>query len=428
MSKRGSRGAQRNPDRRAIPRDAIYADMCVIARELGVDVLDLSRSRYLQNGGRYDKNVIQMKGGWNALKGLFEKSFEEGNLAEIRDMANTRQELNRRNRELGDRDALIERLEKSVKHIPEIKVKPFKPRNSKTEIDRVVTFNNGDTHWGADLLAEKGTVEFGPLEEARTQASFIKNVIEYKSDHRDKTKLVWNIQGDMIENILHGHSGAAPLTEQWCRAVYYLSHSAGQLASNFREVQVNCQTGNHGRNLSLHPGRATAEKWNSLETMLYFAVKSATAHLPNVTWDIPKAPYSVYSIFDFNYLMAHGDGNFNPGNPGRSINAKEMKRKIHEWNSDISLGKKINVSQVGHVHTYTVIYLDDGTVMMTNGGATPANEFAQILGHRRNRLLQGIYEITPSFACGDMRAIDATDAHKDKSLDSIIPPWKGINV
>src|SRR5690606_4550090 len=103
--------------------------------------------------------------------------------------------------------------------------------------------------------------------------------------------------GDILQGNLHDPRDAAPMAEQFARAVHLLSQAFAQLCANFSKVEVECQSGNHDRITSRHHNRAVNQKWDSYSTMLYYSLKGATSNLSNISFNIPKTPYSTYSVF-----------------------------------------------------------------------------------------------------------------------------------
>jgi hypothetical protein len=75
-----------------------------------------------------------------------------------------------------------------------------------------------DIHLGSDLDTRGNPMAYRAIEEARRLEYVLRNVLDYKLDHRDHTELLLIIAGDIIEGQL-GHDGArerlAP-SRRWC--------------------------------------------------------------------------------------------------------------------------------------------------------------------------------------------------------------------
>jgi len=147
---------------------------------------------------------------------------------------------------------------------------------------RIVNIALSDLHYHSLLDPRELPFEYGPLEEARRTAKIVQEVCEYKSQYRDDSELFVHVFGDIIQGDLHDPRDAATITEQFGAAVYLLSQAVTTWAAAYKRVTVRCVPGNHGRNKRRHPDRATTQKWDSFENMIYFALKMAVATLPNV--------------------------------------------------------------------------------------------------------------------------------------------------
>jgi predicted phosphodiesterase len=309
------------------------------------------------------------------------------------------------------------------------RIKPIASSNkSRAKTKRVLNAVLSDIHIGADVkLKETGVLNYGPVEEARRLAAVVKQIVEYKPQYRDETELELLLLGDIIQNSLHDPRDGAPLAEQVCRAIHLLGQAIAHLAANFKRIRVRCNTGNHGRNKGRHLDRATNQKWDSIETILYYALKSACSPLKNVEFDIPLTPYGIYENFGNKILYTHGDTVLNPGYPGRAINVKKLEEQINKINASLPDKDEIKVVIVGHVHTGSVTYLSNGAVMITNGALIPVDEYAVSLGMLESAAGQFIFESVEGFPVGDVRYICVNgDNDQDVALDKIIRPWSSM--
>jgi len=290
---------------------------------------------------------------------------------------------------------------------------------------RVVTLMLSDLHFGSDLRAEEtGFLDYGRVEEARRLAQVIKQACEYKPEHRAMTELRLVLGGDLIHGKLHDPIDGAILAEQVSRAIHLLTQAIAQLAAHYPKITVHCVTGNHGRNLARHFGRATVGKHDSNETIIYSAVKCASRALQNVTFSIPRRPYDVYEEFGKRFFVTHGDTVLKPGNPGKSIQTASLENQINRWNASLRDSDEYGVFLMGHVHTPMTTQLANGAYVVTNGCLVPADNFCVSIGLPETVCAQIIFESVEGFPVGDLRMI-ALDARvdKDESLDAIIAPW-----
>jgi predicted phosphodiesterase/uncharacterized protein YbaA (DUF1428 family) len=307
------------------------------------------------------------------------------------------------------------------------KITPVKPVVKKSKTKRDLHILLSDHHYGSDLKKEEVGIDFGTVEESRRMAFIVKEVCEYKIEHRNETKLHVHLLGDMIENKLHDPQDAAPLTEQVCRAIHILSQSIAHFGENFKEVEVHCTTGNHGRSLSRHQKRATSAKWDSIETVIYYALKHALSNYKNVTFNIPKTPFYVVNSLGSNLFATHGDTVINPGNPGKSINMANLEKQINRINASVKDVNEYKVVVMGHVHISSVTTLNNGVTIITNGPLCPPNGFANSIGILEGDCSQTLFETVEGYPVGDIRFIKVGPKQdKNKALDKIIKPWRGI--
>ena len=297
------------------------------------------------------------------------------------------------------------------------------------ESKRALNLTLSDLHFGADIKAqETGYLTYGTVEESRRFAEIIKQTIEYKPQYRKDTELHVNLAGDIIQHKLHDPQDAAPVSEQICRAIHLLSQGFAHLAENFPKVTVYCATGNHGRDLNRHRDRATSGKWDSLETIIYFALKKQLSLYKNLTFIIPKTQYVTYEVFGHKHFVTHGDNVIKSGNPGKSLNIASMENQINRINNSLKDAEEIHVCIVGHTHCASVSNLNSGCVMITNGALPPVDQYTVSIGYLENRASQTLFETTKDHAVGDLRFLRVGQVvDNNKELDKLIIPFSSFN-
>lgn len=301
------------------------------------------------------------------------------------------------------------------------------PRGKRTE--RIITLVLSDLHFGADLRQdETGVLEYGPTEEARRLAHVVETAREYKSDHRQETVLEVLLLGDIIQNQLHDPRDGAVLAEQCCRAIHLLSQAVARLAAAFPVVRVRCVSGNHGRNTARHLSRATFQKHDSHETVIYYALSKACSSLKNVAFEIPKTPYVTVDLFGKKVFATHGDTVLRPGNPGKMIHVSALESQINRINATLRDRDEYAVVVMGHIHTATMTHLPNGTVVVTNGALIPSDNYAVSIGFLETVCGQWLWESVPGFPVGDARIV-RVDSETDfnSRLDRVIQPWKSYD-
>lgn len=292
---------------------------------------------------------------------------------------------------------------------------------------RILNLMLSDLHLGAYLKESQLPFPFGPQEEARRLAHVISNAINYKTDHREDTRLHLYILGDVIEGYLqHDFRAGAPLVTQCVAFLRHLTKALMLLSKEFPEVKVFCQTGNHGRNIARHPNRALNDKHDSYEGILYHALSLAmeVAQVKNVTFDIPERPYCVVPVFANKTMVLHGDtGPINFGNPGKTIDVAKIQTQVAKINNEPAYGGPFKLVAGGHVHIGAHVYTG-GVDIVINPALIPPNGFAINFGYFSDDSGQRMWESVEEHPFGDSRLIKVGKAQdKDASLDKVIEPY-----
>lgn len=299
-----------------------------------------------------------------------------------------------------------------------------KPRVNR-KCDRIVNLFLSDLHIGSDTAAPEMPFAYGEREERRRLARVVAEAANYKEQYRDRSTLHVYLMGDIIDGRLHDMREPAPLAAQFARALSHLRQAIAYLAEVYPEVKVFCQTGNHGRDKGRHPKRATYEKWDSYETMLYVALEMGTKELKNVEWHIPQEHFCAVPLFDSWLFATHGDTDFHVGNVGAALPMRRIEQQMHTINSTRVYKRVFDVFAVGHVHTSASVQLAAGNLMV-NGALCPPNGFAADLG-LFTACSQWLWESVPGFPVGDQRRICVGEEDdRDRSLDTIIAPARGL--
>lgn len=291
---------------------------------------------------------------------------------------------------------------------------------------RIVNIALSDLHYHSLLDPREVPFEYGPLEEARRTAQIVQEVCEYKPQYRDDSELFVHVFGDIIQGDIHDPRDAATITEQFGAATYLLTQAVTIWSSAFKRVTVRCVPGNHGRNKRRHPERATTQKWDSFENMIYFALKMAVATLPNVKVEIPYAPYYTYQAFDKQGFVTHGDTVLDAGFPSSTIDIKKIRNAINELNA-ANDEKESDFFLIGHVHCGAIVEIPSGPTFMSNGCLVPPDGYAVSRGILKQKCGQQLWESVKGHICGDRRFLNVgEETDKDGSLDKIIRPYTGF--
>ena len=322
----------------------------------------------------------------------------------------------------------LERLAKAVFR-DKIVVRTTPSARKKSPHKRAVNLMLSDLHFGADLDGQELPVQYGPEEEARRFGHVMVQTADYKPQYRDDSVLNVHLLGDIVQNQLHDCRDGVELARQAMAAISYLTQGIAYQAARWREVNVFCATGNHGRFTSRHPGRATNQKWDSLETVVYFSVKQALGHLQNVKFHLHKQPYYTWHSFGEWGFGTHGDTVLNPGQPSKSIDISRLEAQIHELNDGFRANRKppCKLFIHGHTHRAYVSELGTGETLIGNGMLVPPDGYAVSLGKLSGQCAMVLWESVEGFMAGDFRMIKVGQAQdKDRTLDAVVRRFEGI--
>jgi predicted phosphodiesterase len=425
---------ERRMEKNVKERATILTDYVKLARKLGKLPSSREVKKFLYSGDKIKNHF----GSFNNLKEECLRVYPELSpmvmpaLLHVDDVEAYRLGLEKKKRSkqnsyLVNNVSSLEYISKFAESVFSGKVQPVKPPK-KGKINRAVNLTLSDLHFGANIRSEEtGYLDYGNIEEARRFAAIIKQTIEYKPQHRDEAELHVNLLGDIIQNKLHDPQDAAPMAEQVCRAIHLLIQGFAILAENFSKVYVHCASGNHGRDMNRHHSRATSGKWDSVETVIYYACKAALSKYDNIEFDIPKTPFCIYNVFGNKVFATHGDNVLDPGNPGKSLNIGKLENQINRINASLSDDQEVRVAVVGHTHVASLSQLASGAFLVTNGCLPPVDQFAVSIGILENRASQSLFEMTEKHPVGDFRMIQVgVKEDSNEALDNLINPWQTL--
>ena len=293
---------------------------------------------------------------------------------------------------------------------------------------RIVNVLLSDLHFGAHLDPYECPIEYNTLQESRRLGRVALQVADYKRHYRKETKLIVHLLGDIIQAQLHDPRDGDPLTQQFATSVHYLTQLVLFWCSQFPSVEIFCTSGNHGRNMARNPEKAVDQKWDSIETMIYYSLKEAILNsgVTNCKINIPKTPYYTVQLFDSKLFGTHGDTVLRPGNPGKSIQVDNLSRQICKFNSARNLDGPFQVFCVGHIHVGSITNLPGGVTMITNGCLIPTDAYALSVGYPDNTCGQYLWESVQGHAIGDQRFIVVDGAEDKPKYNDIIKPFQGL--
>lgn len=333
--------------------------------------------------------------------------------------------------EIITKEELLEEIKDLItKHPPKIHKPVEFPKKGK--IERTIVAQLSDSHIGANVSQEEvhGMNEYNLTNAARRLAGFVKDIGDYKIEHREETDLVLGLNGDIIAGIIHDQEwGVDRMSTQFSATLSYLCQAISYLATKFKTVRVYGTVGNHDRYIhKKNSGRQAFAKWDSFVTNIYAALRQVlSAKHKNVTVEHTEAPYIVFDVQDHTFLLTHGDTVFEIKNPGRSLNMESIISKLNKFN--VELAKKeattVDVLMMGHHHVATYQALNDGTEVIINGCMSGLDPYANSIGIFGSCPSQFMVEVTKKHAVGDIRNVKLQDFDNQEELDLIVEPFKG---
>ncbi len=376
---------------------------------------------------------IEAVGGAATLRALLRaehaEPFATAELAERRVSIRTLAHLRKLERDIGDPRATVELLREALAEAvrrtpPRVSRLPRGPAHT-IPIDSAETVAMlTDLHYGlhVDPLEVPGNAYDWTIAARRT-ALYVQQVASWKPHHRHVSRLRILLGGDVIEGEIHGRSREIDaLATQVDGARQILTSAIDYLRTYYDAIEVVCSPGNHGR-WPQREGRAVAQKWDGLETVLYRGLEAIFRHCPDVSFLIPRTPYSEWSApGGVSCALTHGDSVIHGGSLGKSVNVEKLATQVRRWNAARSSEARIRVLALGHYHTPLVTELDDGTCLVVNGAMCGLAPYAQSLGVHGSSPTQLLWESVRGHAVGDVRFVRLGGADEDATLDGIVAP------
>jgi len=233
-----------------------------------------------------------------------------------------------------------------------------------------------DLHWAEVITASQiNGVNRYDLKIAQTRmqrlAESTIRLLSILSPKMDYPGIVIPLGGDMVSGNIHdeltttNHFNSMP-------TVLDLFENLGSfiatMADTFGRVFLPCVTGNHGRN--------TQKIWNkdrhhtSFDWLLYCFLAKHFVGDPRITFLIPDGPDAYYKIYNYKYLLTHGDqfrgGDGLIGALGPIIRGDHKKRSR---NTQIDMDYDTLI--MGHFHQYMHL-----TRLIVNGSLKGYDEYA----------------------------------------------------
>ena len=204
--------------------------------------------------------------------------------------------------------ALVETVEGSLLKLPPIKAPTVVGVEDAKNREEVVGLLLSDAHIG------KKTRSYNPrvfVKRLRTLEDSMLGIVNAHRSIRPIKKLVIVMNGDIVdaESIYPSQSVdgiSLPLIDQIFKVgVPELTKFLYFCLANFEEVEVYCESGNHGR---LNASKWSTSKSTNWDFVLYKALEGMTRDQDRLTWHINTKDWkSTFRIFGHGFMATHGD-------------------------------------------------------------------------------------------------------------------------
>jgi hypothetical protein len=407
------------------------------AKELGKNPHEINKSQLLKADTNLTDWTLRGLGGLQAIKERFFPVTTK-DLVEISETKDVNLYIKQLEAKVATKESFQQKLllsvQSSLKPLPKIVPKKFKP--SSIEQERQIVLMLNDTHFG--LIVHSDEVNevnsFGWTQACRRTAMMLKETLNYKVHNRNQVSKVHLIlNGDLIQGVIHGlqMDQMEKSIYQVNGAVHILTHLIAGLAQEFKEVEVHGICGNHEDALHKrdHGKRVASEKYDSYANIIFYALSAGFRLSDQVKFNFTKGLHLSIDLPAGRALVAHGDTLFSRalGNPGTVLNVKALSGAIREWNAgELAKGRPpAKLLLFGHVHSYASFITPDGVMVYIAPSLSGTDGYSHgSFNANTNITGQVVFESTPKFIMGDSRLVRLNDADNDSNLDSLIPVYK----
>jgi hypothetical protein len=174
--------------------------------------------------------------------------------------------------------------------------------------------------------------------------------------------------GDIISGDIHfelERTNEMPLITSAIQTATVVAQFLIKMASLYEEILFLGVTGNHGRK---SPVKGFKQRYDNIEHIIYQMLPLLTINQPNIKYVIPQSPFMLCQIFDWVFLLTHGD---QKSNSFAGIPYYGLGRLTNEFQGMYRKRGGFDLACYGHYHTPAEV---DG--MLVNGSMVGTDEFA----------------------------------------------------
>lgn len=271
---------------------------------------------------------------------------------------------------LGDR--LVQVLHDEVKVLPKIDIK-WQPVTEKVSQETAGLLLS-DPHIGEEVSKDE-VVGFGEYnfdifaQRIKFLAHSIRSIVVKKLKGYRVDKLCIFGLGDMVSGRIHEDlvETGENIIFQVLNGAYVTAQFILELSQMFKEIEIDGVVGNHGRITQKKPSK---QKYLNWDFMFYQMVGMFLADNPRIKCNFPMSFFWVKKIYDWNFLMLHGDNI----RSWFQIPWYGIERAMHKL-GDLLQGRGINIHYrvLGHFHRTGELDRAPGEILL-NGSMCGGSE------------------------------------------------------
>lgn len=113
--------------------------------------------------------------------------------------------------------------------------------------------------------------------------------------------------GDLISGIIHPElilTNDMQLVQSCMQVSLVIAQFIAKLSTIYKQVKFTGISGNHDR---LEKNKVIKTKWADFSRIIYESISLLTQNYKNIQFDIPQSPFTIVKIYEWKYLITHGD-------------------------------------------------------------------------------------------------------------------------
>jgi len=277
-------------------------------------------------------------------------------------------------REVSIENRMLQVLKDEVPQLPKVSFSWKRPEAKKTHETAVLLL--GDAHLGERVEKEAvyglGEYNFDIfVKRLKFLSESIKSIAVKKLTGYQIDKLIVFMLGDMVSGLIHDElaENAEDIIFQVLNGAYVTAQFILDLQQLFPTIEVAGVVGNHGR---LHKKKRHKKRYVNFDFIFYQFLATFLASNDQIRCTFPKSPFMVKKIYDWGFLILHGDNIRSwMGIPWYGIQ-RAMWRL-----GDLLQGKgmKIHYRILGHFHNTGEVDRTPGELII-NGSVKGGDEYS----------------------------------------------------